>query len=161
MSEPKTPAFQPGTTLHIEAAINGFIVREPHQIGRPPGQALVFNHLGAGLLAFLEQHFESAADRTARALQAQIEADMQRTHLECIAGLPTPVPTLMPDGTPFAGFPPITGCNPAPFDGSLLKTETPGAYACAGRANGLPLCRQWCGNQVTCVAATSDAGKAA
>jgi hypothetical protein len=47
--------------------------------------------------------------------------------------------------------------NPAPFDGSLLKTEHR-AYACSARANGLPLCRKWCGNEVLCSAASSDAG---
>jgi hypothetical protein len=148
------PTFQPRTTLLIEAAANGFIVREPHQIGRPPGQALVFNHLGAGLLAFLEQHFESEADRERRVQQAQMDLEMQRTHLECIAGLTHGGPI---GPAPFAGFPPITGCNPAPFDGSLLKTE-PRAYACSARANGLPLCRKWCGNEVLCSAASSDAG---
>lgn len=72
----KEPTFPLGTPLTIEPAANGFVVREAltdgdFRTGRIRSQeVLVFNHLGAGLLAFLGRHFESAEDRAAREARA-------------------------------------------------------------------------------------------
>jgi hypothetical protein len=126
MEKDKTPAEMAvprGQPVQIERVANGFIVREAFLgigSGRMLGQPLVFNDLAGrnSLLDWLASHFESDADRERRVQQAQMELEMQRTHLECIAGLTHGGPI---GPAPFAGFPPI---NPAPFDGSLLGTIT-------------------------------------
>lgn len=118
------PTFQPGETLTIRRAANGFIVHPDYDRRDPSrGDTLVFNHLGAGLLAFLAQHFETEEDRERRLAQekASLELTVEINRAALRAGFPAIDPTYATAGVQ--------------------------AHSCALHAeDGRTPCHKWCGN---------------